>query len=157
MEPAERRQLLKEWTYPDHDPPPQQCFHELFELQVERRPNATAVKSETVELSYHQLNSKANQLAHYLLARGVDRAQPVGICVERSPEMIVALLAVMQAGATYVPIDPDFSLQRISFIVEQTRAPVVLTRQHFRDRLPENVSVYLDNDWHSVAKHATRN
>ncbi len=157
LQARERQQLLEEWAQTEQMPIPRQCVHELFEAQVEQRPNAIALRSETAELSYRELNTKANQLAHYLIDRGVRPEKPVGICIERSTEMILALLAVLKAGAAYVPIDPDYPQQRIDFILDETRAQIVLTRQQLQSRLPQNLAVCLDTDWPHIAEHGTEN
>ena len=106
---AERHQLLVEWNDTKTDYPRDVCVHQLFEAQVERTPDAVAVVFEGQELSYRELNARANQLAHYLRKRGVGPEVLVGICMERSPEMVVGLLAILKAGGAYVPLDAGVS------------------------------------------------
>jgi amino acid adenylation domain-containing protein len=123
----ERMQLLQ-WndTYADF---PQVCTHELFELQVDRDPDAVAVVFGKCQLSYRELNEQANRVAHYLRRLGVRPNVLVGVCLERSPEMVVALLAVWKAGGAYVPLDPAYPKERLSFMIEDAQPLVLLTEQ----------------------------
>src|SRR6185369_10885757 len=98
-----REQVLVTWNETSADYQRETCIHTLFEQQVERTPNATAVSFKGEEVSYRELNMRANQLAHYLRAQGVTVGEPVGLCVERSPEMVVGMLGVLKAGGGYVP------------------------------------------------------
>ena len=109
LTPAERHQLLVEWNDTDTNSPRDQCIHELFEAQVERTPETIAVVFEDQQLTYRELNGRANQLAHYLRTLGVGPEVLVGICVERSLEMIVALLGILKAGGAYVPLGARIS------------------------------------------------
>ena len=113
----ERHQLLVEWndTATEY---PQKCIHQLFESQVERTPDAVAVVFEGQQLTYRELNHRANQLAHYLQKLGVKPDVLVGICVERSLEMVVGLLSVLKAGGAYLPLDPGYPTERISFVLQ---------------------------------------
>jgi len=125
---AERQQLLIEWNdtavdYPD------KCIHELFEEQVERAPGVVAAVFENQELTYGELNKQANRLAHSLIEKGVGNETLVAICVERSLEMIVSLLAILKAGGVYVPLDPDYPEARLTFILEDCREPLLLTTE----------------------------
>ena len=109
------------------------CAHELFEEQVRKAPEAVAVVFEGEELSYGELNRRANRLAHYLRELGVKPDERVGICVERSLEMIVGLLGIMKAGGAYVPLDPDYPVERLRFHVGGQLSPLVLlTQGHLR-------------------------
>ncbi len=121
----EIRLLLKEWNRTEAEYPSERCIHELFEEQVRRTPEAAAVVCEEVTLSYEQLNARANRLAHYLREQGVEPDTRVGICVERGPEMIVALLAILKAGGAYVPLDPVYPRQRLEYLLADS-APVLL-------------------------------
>src|SRR5207237_2707949 len=94
-----------------------QCLHQLVEAQVERTPEAVAVVFADQQLSYRELNERANQLAHYLQKLGVKAEVPVGLCMERSLEMVVALLGILKAGAAYVPLDPTYPAQRLAFMI----------------------------------------
>ncbi|HKG77836.1 MAG TPA: amino acid adenylation domain-containing protein, partial [Pyrinomonadaceae bacterium] len=135
---AESRQLLVDWnqthvTYPAHS-----SIHELFELQVERTPEAIALICEEQSLSYEELNWRANQLAHELQTLGVGPEVVVGILMERSVEMVVSLLAVLKAGGAYVPLDPQYPAERISFMLADTAMPVLLTQRSLVHTLPAN-------------------
>ncbi len=125
---AERRQLLYEWNDTAVEYPSGQCMHELFEAQAEKTPEAIAVVYDGASLSYAELNRRANRLAHYLRKLGVRPESTVAICVERSFEMIVALLAVLKAGGAYVPLDPAYPAERLAFMLEDS-APVALLIQ----------------------------
>ncbi|MCG7756954.1 MAG: amino acid adenylation domain-containing protein, partial [Nitrosomonas sp.] len=125
-------QLLVEWNATQVDYPYNQCIHELFEEQAKKKPDAVAVIFEGKQLTYGQLNKKANQLAHYLNAQGVGPEALVGICVERSLEMIVGILGILKAGGAYLPIDPGYPEERIAFMVEDARPVVVLIHEPTR-------------------------
>nr|WP_318246557.1 AMP-binding protein [Rhizobium sp. T1473] len=109
---AERTYLLEELNR-TADYPSEVCIHELFEQQVRRTPEAVAVVHEDEALSYGELNARANRLAHHLIALGVKPDQPVAICVERSPAMVVGLLAILKAGGAYLPLDPAYPCARL--------------------------------------------
>jgi amino acid adenylation domain-containing protein len=125
---AERHQLLVEWNDTKADYPKDSCIHDLFEAQVERIPDAIAVQFEGKRLTYRELISRANQLAHYLQGLGVGPEKLVGICVERSLEMVVGLLGILKAGGAYVPLDPSYPRERLRFILEDARLSVLLTQ-----------------------------
>ncbi len=124
----EQHQLLVEWNNTKAEYPSNKCIHQLFEEQVERTP----------QLTYNELNCRANQLAHYLQSLGVKPDELVGICVERSLEMIVGLLGILKAGGAYVPFDPDYPIERLSFMLEDAAVKVLLTQQELIDKLPEH-------------------
>src|SRR5439155_15771070 len=105
------------------------CLHRLFEAQVTRRPEAIAVLSEDQQLTYAELNRRANQLAQYLQELGVGSEDRVAICVERSFEMVIGLLAILKAGGAYVPFDSKYPRERLSLILEDVGATVLLTQQ----------------------------
>jgi amino acid adenylation domain-containing protein len=132
---AERHQLLVEWNDTQADYPQKRCIHQLFEEQVEKTPDATAVIFEGKQLTYRELNSRSNQLAHYLQKLGVGSEVLVGICMERSVEMIVGCLSILKAGGAYVPLDPTYPQERLSFMLEDAQVPVLLTQQHLVERL----------------------
>ncbi len=124
----ERRQLLEEWNDTAVEYPKNKCVHELFEEQVERTPDAVAVVFDGEQLSYRDLNERANQLAHYLKGKGVGPEVRVGICLERSLEMVVGLLGILKAGGAYVPLDADYPADRLKYMVENSQAAVLLTQ-----------------------------
>src|SRR5215210_4539118 len=157
---AERHQLLFEWNDTATEYPRDRCVHELFEEQVERTPDAVAVVFEDQQLTYRELNRRANQLAHHLRALGVGPETLVGICVERSLEMVVGLLGILKAGGAYVPLDPAYPEERLTFVLEGARAPVLLTQQRLVERLPDKHGaevVRLDADWPVIARKAEEN
>ncbi len=132
---AESRQLLVEWNDTrsgDVDP---RCLHQLFAEQAERTPDNLALVYEGEQLSYRELNSRANRLARHLQTLGVGPEVLVGLCAERSIEMVVGLLGILKAGGAYVPLDPSYPLERLAFMLEDARAPVVLTQRHLADGL----------------------
>jgi amino acid adenylation domain-containing protein/non-ribosomal peptide synthase protein (TIGR01720 family) len=135
---SEQQQLLVEWNDTQVDYPRDRCIHELFEQQVELSPDAIAVVFEDRHLTYWELNQQANRLAHHLQELGVQPEVLVGICVERSLDMVVGLLGILKAGGAYVPFDPDYPQERLSFMLSDTQIPVLLTQRHLVDRLPDN-------------------
>ncbi len=151
---CERQQLLVEWNRTAHDYPRDMCIQQLFEAQVERTPEATAFQCGAAQLSYKELDERANQLAHYLRARGVGPEVLVGICVERSLEMAVGLLGILKAGGAYVPLDPNYPQERLAFMLNDAQVSVLLTQQHLRGALPEHHAtvVCLDADWKTIAQ-----
>ncbi|NLS92893.1 MAG: amino acid adenylation domain-containing protein [Planctomycetaceae bacterium] len=155
----ERHQLLVEWNDTATDYPRDKCIHQLFEEQVERTPDAVAVVFEGEQLTYRELNRRANQLAHHLRELGVERETLVAICVERSLEMIVGLLGILKAGGAYVPLDPEYPKQRLAFMLEDTQAPVLLTQERMRPKLPEfsGHTVWLDGSWEMRSDYGDRN
>ena len=134
---AERQRLLAEWNDTERDYPSDKCVHQLFEEQVEKSPDAVALVFEDQQLTYRELNHKANQLAHYLRKRGVRPESLVTVCMERSLEMVIAILSVLKAGGGYVPIDPDSPTDRLKFMLQDTRSPLVLTQERFSSFLAE--------------------
>ncbi len=138
---------------------PDQCVHELFERQVERSPETIAVVSGSTQLTYRELNSRANQLARFLKRFGVGPDSLVGLCVDRSPEMVVGILGILKAGASYLPMDPTYPSERLSFMLEDANVFVLLTQAHLLDSLPQHNGprLSLDSDWDIIAKERTEN
>ena len=151
---AERAQLLVQWNATAAEYPQQRCIHELFEEQAQRTPRATAIAFEGRELTYAELDARASQLAHRLRASGVGPEVPVAIAMERSTELIVALLGILKAGGACVPMDPSYPAARLAFMLEDTRAPVLVTQERLRERLPAYAgrTVCVDSDWKSIAR-----
>nr|MDZ8004801.1 amino acid adenylation domain-containing protein [Nostoc sp. DedSLP05]MDZ8097429.1 amino acid adenylation domain-containing protein [Nostoc sp. DedSLP01] len=145
---SEQRQLLVEWNHTQVDYAFDKCIHQLFEQQVERTPNAVAVVFENQQLTYQQLNTRADGLARHLRSLGVKPNVLVGICVNRSIEMVVGLLGIFKAGGAYVPLDPEYPTERLRFMLEDAQVSVLLTQQHLIEKLPEHKAhiVYLDTD-----------
>ncbi|OYE00080.1 non-ribosomal peptide synthetase, partial [Nostoc sp. 'Peltigera membranacea cyanobiont' 232] len=155
----EERQLLVEWNDTQVDYPQDKCIHQLFEDQVERTPDAVAVVFENQQLTYHELNCRANQLAHYLRSLGVGADVLVGICVERSLEMVVGLLGILKAGGAYVPLDSEYPKERLSFMLEDAQVSILLTQQQLIDRLPEYQAklICLDEVWSEILQNKQNN
>ncbi|NMG07610.1 non-ribosomal peptide synthetase [Brasilonema sp. UFV-L1] len=156
---AERHQLLVEWNDTASVYPTDKCIHQLFEEQVERTPDAVAVVFENQQLSYVQLNQRANQLAHHLLSLGVGPEVLVGVCVERSIEMVVGLLGILKAGGAYVPLDPNYPQERLSYMLADSQLPILLTQQHLFKQLPQHQTqtICLDEDWQNFADYSQDN
>ncbi len=145
---AEQQRLLLEWNDTQRAYPRDQCLHHLIETQVERTPDAVAVVFENQRLTYQELNDRANRIAHRLLVLGVVPENLVGLCMERSPDMVVGLLGILKAGAAYVPIDPDYPRERIDFILRDSRSSVLITKQYLLKSMPEHRAhvLCLDHD-----------
>ena len=156
---GERWQVLEEWNRTERAYPRGKTVHELFEEQAERTPGAQAVVFGGERLTYRELNERANRLARYLSKRGVGPEVLVGLCVERSLEMVVGLLGILKAGGAYVPLDPAYPRQRLAFMLEDTAAPVVLTQESLSESLPEGGAerVRLDADWAEIARESREN
>jgi len=135
MPASERTWVLEEWNGTDAAYPADSAIPELFEAQVERTPDATAVVFAEDHVSYAELNRRANRLAHHLRSLGVGPDVRVGICVERSLEMMVGLLALLKAGGAYVPLDPGYPAERLAYMLEDSAPAAVLTQSHLRDRV----------------------
>ena len=134
----ERRKLLFEWNETQHPITRDICAHHLFEAQAAKTPSALAIEFAGEQLTYAELNERANRLAHYLRGLGVGPESLVGICIERSNEMLIGLLAILKAGGAFVPLDPAYPPQRLSFMLKDARPSVVLTKQRWLQRLPES-------------------
>jgi microcystin synthetase protein McyA len=155
----ERYQLLTQWNDTQADYPQDKCLHQLFEEEVERNPDAVAVRFENQQLTYQQLNQRANQLAHYLQTNGVKPETLVGICIERSLEMVVGLLGILKAGGAYLPLDPTYPKERLNYILQDTGVTVLLTQRSLTELLPEHqvIVLCLDADWPIIAQHSQQN
>ena len=156
---SERRQVVVEWNATETAYPKERCIHQLFEAQVERAPEAVAVVFEDHGLSYRVLNRRANQLAHHLQGLGVGPEVLVGICLERSVEMVVGLLGILKAGGAYVPLDPAYPEERLAFMLEDARLKVLLTQAHLEATLPQTGApvLCLDRDWGAIANERVEN
>jgi len=156
---TERRQLLASSTDASTNNWKGASLHELFEAQVESTPKAVALVFEGRRLTYEELNCRANKLAHHLRSRGVGPDVLVGISVERSVDMVVGLLAILKAGAAYVPLDPAYPQQRLAFVLEDARITVLLTQQPMLDILPQtNIrTICLDRDWEMIDQEDQHN
>jgi amino acid adenylation domain-containing protein len=135
---AERQQILNAWSNSTGEYHDDLCLHELFEQQVARTPDATALVYEQQGLSYRELNLRANQLAHYLRGLGVGPEACVAVFMERSAELVIALLGILKAGGGYVPIDPAYPRERVEYILRDAAVVTVITQQHLLEKLPEH-------------------
>jgi amino acid adenylation domain-containing protein len=155
---AERNRLLVDWTQTG-DEFPAKCIHELFEEQVERTPEEIAIVFETGQATYRELNARANQLASYLKTRGVGPEALIGVCVERSLEMVVALLGILKAGGAYVPLDPAYPAERLRFMLEDANGQLLLTQQRLLKLIPKGLAevVCLDSDWSEISRESEAN
>ncbi|MBW4457214.1 MAG: amino acid adenylation domain-containing protein [Nostoc indistinguendum CM1-VF10] len=155
----ERLTLLVEWNHTQADYPKDKCIHQLFEAQVELTPDAVAVVFEDKHLTYRELNCRANKIAHHLRYLGVGPDGLVGLCLERSLEMVVGLLGILKAGGAYVPLDPAYPRERLAFMLEDAQVLVLLTQQRLLEGLSENEAqpVCLDTDWEAIALKSEEN
>jgi len=156
---AERQQMLVEWNATGVEYPDKLCVHQLFEAQVERTPEAVALIFEGREMTYRELNTQANKLAHHLRRLGVGAEVLVGLCVERSWEMVVGLLGILKAGGAYVPLDPAYPRDRLIFMLQDAQVKVMLTQECLRGVLPTDTTqtICLDTDWEFIAEASTEN
>ncbi|NEO40921.1 MAG: amino acid adenylation domain-containing protein [Moorea sp. SIOASIH] len=156
---TQQHQLLVEWNQTRTQYTPQTCINQLFEKQVERTADAVAVVFETQQLTYRELNSRINQLAHYLRSLGVKPETLVGICVERSIEMVVGVLGILKAGGAYVPLDPVYPQERLAYMLEDAQVSLLLTQQQLLERLPLSAKkvVCLDSDWKEITTFSEKN
>lgn len=150
----QRQQLLIEFNHTQTNYPQDKCIHHLFEAQVEKTPHNIAVVFEKQQLTYSELNARANQLAHYLQRLGVGPETLVGIYAARSHNIIVALLAILKAGAAYLPLDPALPVEGLNLRLQDAKVAVLLTQQSLVEQLPETdvQLVYLDTDWQVIAQ-----
>lgn len=162
LTPAEEQQIILEENRND----PQikninyQCIHRLFEQQVIKSPDAIALVYENEQLTYRELNYRANQLAHYLQSLDVNLEDKIGVCIERSPLMVIAILAILKAGAAYVPLDPAYPAARLALMIEDVQCPILLSQSNLADQLPINNSqqvIDLESQWSSISQHSSDN
>ena len=153
------RQQLAAWNNTETDYPKDACIHQLFEQQVERSPDAIALVFEEQQLTYKELNQRANQLAHHLRNLGVGAEVLVGICVERSLGMVVGILGILKAGGAYVPLDPAYPQERLAFMLEDASVPVLLTQRKLVESLAKHQAriVCLDTDWEIIERQSEEN
>lgn len=155
---GERDRLLFEFNSTSRHAPGDKCFHELFEQQVERTPLAVAVQFEDQQLTYAQLNERANQLAHHLRRRGAGPEKLVAIYLERSLEMIVSLLGILKSGAAYVSLDPGYPKQRVRLLLAQANEPLVVTVERLtKSLLDESKVICIDSEWEIISGESKQN
>ena len=156
---ADRQLILLDWNDTARDYPRDKCIHELFEAQVELAPESIALVFEGQQLTYSELNRRANQLAHHLRGLGAGPDVPVGVCLERSLDTMVALLGVLKAGAAYVPLDPTYPADRLSLMVQDAGIELLLTQDKLKNLLVDAKTkiVSLRNDRDSIARNSDQN
>jgi len=156
---AERHQVLVEWNQTRAENTDDRCIHHLVEAQAARTPEAVAVVCDDQQLTYGELNGQANQLAHQLQRLGVGPEVPVGICLERSLDLVVGLVAILKAGGAYVPLDPRYPRERLAFMLADAQIPLLLTQEALLDQLSEwpGVVVCIDHDRGTIALESTEN
>jgi amino acid adenylation domain-containing protein len=157
---TEKETILGEWNRTQTDYPRTKSIQEVFEQQVAERPEAIALNFPQKTLTYRELNTQANQLARKLVAAGVTTDTPVGVCLPRSPEMIIAVLAVLKAGGAYVPLDAAYPQERLQFMLKDTQPPLVLTSGELAGKLPARSgtrTLFLDKAWDSIAAESGAN
>lgn len=155
----EKQQVLVDWNSTRIASSHVSCLYDLFHKQVERSPDAIAVTFEEWQLTYLELDQRTNQLSHYLCSLGIGPGSLVGLCIERSLEMLIGLLSILKAGGAYVPLDPDYPQERLAFILQDTQVPVVLTQEHWRTFLPAYAGqvVCLDKSWNELKVEKAEN
>lgn len=159
LQENERRQLTSLWNDTDRDYPLGQTLHGLFEQQVERTPEAIALVFEAEQLSYSRLNTRANQLAHRLLDYGVGLDSRVALCIERSAQMVIALMAILKAGGAYVPLDPGYPAERLAYMLDDSKPDVLVSQESVRDCLPEHSvpTLWLETEEQEIAGCSSHN
>lgn len=150
---TERRRLLEEWNATPEDYPRDKCVHDLFAEQAARTPAAVAVVHEDRSLTYRELEQRSNQLAHHLQGLGVGPDVIVGLCLERSPEMVIGLLGILKAGGAYLPLDPRHPSGRLGYMLEDAKVSVVVTQTRLLAQVPTNglECLCLDREWPAIA------
>ena len=151
LQETEKRRLLDEWQGKQIEFPAHSCIHELFQQQVERTPGAPALVFDQQTLTYAELNARSNQLAQHLRKLSVGPEVLVGICMERSPLMVIGLLGILKAGGAYVPLDPVYPAERLRFMLEDAAAPLIITQRNLLSIIPagKEKTICLD-DWESI-------
>lgn len=159
LPPKEWQQVVVGWNDTRRDYPRHLCIHHLFEAQATQTPDAVAVIFKGEQLTYGQLNRQANRLARHLRSIGAGPDRPVGIFMERSPEMVVGVLGILKAGSGYLPLDPDFPKERIAFMLEDAQVPVLLTQASLLEQLPPQTArvVCIDSDGPVIAACSSDN
>ncbi|MCJ8281810.1 MAG: AMP-binding protein [Rivularia sp. ALOHA_DT_140] len=161
---AESKQILWEWNETQQNYQNNYCIHELFEIQVEKTPDAIALVHDNCQLTYKELNNRANQLAHHLQELGVKPESKVGVYLERNLELVIGILGIIKAGAAYVPLDPAYPQARTEYIIEDARIEILLISEDTNQYKQENNSkstplqhIDLNNDWQKIAQQSTDN
>jgi amino acid adenylation domain-containing protein/non-ribosomal peptide synthase protein (TIGR01720 family) len=155
----EQQQLLWDWNDTEAEYASDRCIHQLFAAQVASTPQAIALVFQNRQLTYQELNSRANQLAHYLQKMGVGAETLVGICIDRSPEMLIGLWGILKAGGAYVPLDASYPPERLAYMLSDAKIKVLLTTKNLGAGLPAHAAdvIYLDADWEQIATQSEEN
>ena len=155
----EKKRLLFDWNRTSTDYEKEVCVHQLFERQASLSPSAIAATFQDRQLTYAELNVRANQLARHLCSLGVGPESLVGICIERSLEMLIGVLGILKAGGAYVPLDPTFPKERLAFMIEDSELTVLLTQESLRSELPSTQAriVALDAEWDLICQNSSEN
>lgn len=157
----EYRKIIVTWNNTERDYPKYTCLHQLFEAQVEKTPHKIAVSFEDQQITYSELNARANQLAHYLQTLHIQPDMLVGLCVDRSIDMLIGLFGILKAGGAYLPLDPLYPNARIGFMLEDANVRVLVTQDKWRPKLAEMQTtatlLCLDTDWQTIAQQPTKN
>jgi amino acid adenylation domain-containing protein len=158
MDPAERERILLEWNDTAASDLPSHRIHSAFELQASSKPNSTALRFQDRELTYREVNERSNQLARYLMKKGAEPGSLVGVSIERSPEMVIALLAALKTGAAYLPLDPSYPEDRLRFMVEDAHVACVVTQNGTRNKLPDQLRnvIALDSEAELIRNESPR-
>lgn len=156
---GEQHQMLVQWNHTQTNYCQDTCIHHLFEAKVKENPDAIAVIFKDEQLTYRELNDRANKLARYLQSQGVQPEVIVGICVQRSLQMVIGLLGILKAGGAYVPLDPSYPPERLQFMLQDTKVSVLLTQQHLANIIPEYQGeiIGLDADWEKIDRYSSEN
>lgn len=156
---SELHQIALEWNDRQASLPAVACLNELVEAQAAQTPDSIAIIFNGERVSYGALNRRANQLAHYLRRQGVGPEVCIGICLDRSLEMIIGMLGVLKAGGTYVPLDPAYPREQLCFMLADAKAPLILTQEHLLERLGQHEALLLclDKDWELIARESDEN
>ncbi len=159
LNPAEREQVLVTWNWTEMAYPRDRCVHEGFAARAEQIPEAVAAMDHTDRrITYADLNTRANQVAHYLRCQGVRRGSRVGLCMERSLELLVGVLGILKAGGTYVPLDPHYPSERLAFMVNDAEVSVVLTHEWVEaTKTMRTTMIDLERDWPDIAAESREN
>jgi non-ribosomal peptide synthetase component F len=155
---GEQQSLLASWKARQAETPQLYCLHERFEEQAKKTPDAIALTCDDRQLTYDELNRQANQLARYLQGKGVGPEVVVGLCMDRSIPMIVAVLGILKAGGVYLPLDPDYPQSRLEFMLDDSRAPLLLTQHDLLAKFSDHKAQVLciDTDWDRIAENRKR-
>jgi amino acid adenylation domain-containing protein/non-ribosomal peptide synthase protein (TIGR01720 family) len=161
LSPQERQQLLIEFNQTDTSLPPYQCLHHWFEAQVKNTPDRVAVIYEHEQLTYQELNTKADKIAHYLTSLGVKSETIVALYVERSLDIVIGIIGILKAGAAYLPLEPNLPTEALTFRLQNAQVPIVLTQKHLQEKIElcaiaSNIQiVYLNSNIQNLAKNST--